>query len=153
MSTAIKTFTKKRRAHPFIETEAGASSEDSSEESSEGSSEGSSSEDSDELDENEYDMNDGFMVEDDSSDEMEPHALKSDDVFYERRRAKMALDEVSVLKKRVETFQRRLKEVSISRKRWRQRAHHLAERVNNCEQQLSQTTRTTDKGDRQLTSE
>ena len=142
MSTAIKTFTKKRHSHPFIETEAGASSEESSEESSEGSS----SEDSDELDENEYDMNDGFMVEDDddSFDEMEPPSLKNDDVLYERRRAKMALDEVNVLKKKIETFKRRLKEVSTSRKRWRQRAHHIAERLNVCEQQLSQTTMTTD---------
>ena len=131
MSTSVKTFTKKRRSHPLIDTEAaespGGSSEDSSEESS--------SEDSDQPDEDEYDMNDGFMVEDDA--EIETPALKDDDVLYERRRAEMAMDEVDVLKKRIITFKRRLKEVTISRKRWKDRAYRAAKKFKIGDQQLT----------------
>ena len=80
-------------------------------------------------------MNDGFMVEDDA--EMETPALKDDDVLYERRRADLAMVEVDVLKKRVMTFKRRLKEVTISRKRWKERAYRAAKKIKIGDQQLT----------------
>ena len=66
MST-LKTFTKYKKRHPLIEREAGLSSDASSDSPSEASSD------------DEYDMNDGFMVADDEIEE-EKEMTTEDDV-------------------------------------------------------------------------
>ena len=108
MST-LKTFTKHKKRHPLIETEAGLSSDATSDSQSEASSD-------------EYDMDDGFMVADDEIEE-EKEMTTMDDVFLERRRTKAALDEVYVLKKRIKTFIRRLHEIKYEKRRWQRRAY------------------------------
>ena len=108
MST-LKTFAKHKKRHPLIELEAGLSSDATSDSQSEASSD------------DEYDMDDGFMVADDEIEEEEMTTM--DDVFLERRRTKAALDEVYVLKKRIKTFIRRLHEMKHEKRRWQRRAY------------------------------
>ena len=106
----MKTFTKHIKRHPLIELEAGLSSDAPSDSQSEASSD------------DEYDMNDGFMVADEDIEE-EKEMTTEDDIFLERRRTKAALDEVYVLKKRIKTFIRRLHEIKHEKRRWQRRAY------------------------------
>ena len=110
MSTTLKTFVKHKKRHPLIEQEAAGLSSDASDSQSEASSN------------DEYDMDDGFMVADDEIEE-EKEITTMDDVFLERRRTKAALDEVYVLKKRIKTFIRRLHEIKHEKRRWQRRAY------------------------------
>jgi hypothetical protein len=122
MSTTLKTFVKHKKRHPLIEQEAGLSS-DASDTQSEASSD------------DEYDMNDGFMVADDEIEE-EKEMTTMDDVFLERRRTKAALDEVYVLKKRIKTFIRKLHEIKHEKRRWQRRAYAAKSKKDKCKAKL-----------------
>ena len=119
MSTTLKTFVKHKKRHPLIEQEAAELSSDASDTQSEASSD------------DEYDMNDGFMVADDEIEE-EKEMTREDEVFIERRRTKAALDEVYVLKKRIKTFIRRLHELKHEKRRWQRRAYAAKKKKDTC---------------------
>tara|TARA_B110000483_G_C17935936_1_gene442662 strand:- start:69 stop:425 length:357 start_codon:yes stop_codon:yes gene_type:complete len=76
----------------------------------------------------EYKYDDGFLVPDDEIEE-EHHtprkASLEDEIQFERNRAKIALDEVYMLRKRIKTFKRKLRTMLEEKKTWEQRAKRL----------------------------
>ena len=70
-----------------------------------------------------YDYNDGFLVPDDEieEDHTTPNSLE-DEIEFEKKRADVALDEVYILRKRLKTFKRKLKTMSLEKKKWERRA-------------------------------
>ena len=70
-----------------------------------------------------YDYNDGFLVPDDEIEEDHTtHNSLEDELQFEKKRADVALDEVYILRKRLKTFKRKLKTMSLEKKKCERRA-------------------------------
>ena len=114
MATKIKVFvqpTSKRKSkkNSLVDTEAALSSGASSAEDS-----------TDDDRDNEYDYDDGFIVRD--SEDKGCTAPQKDDLYFERRRADKALDEVHAVRKRLATAEENLRSMIKKKIKWQRRA-------------------------------
>ena len=131
----VKIFTKKS---PFVIDEPDVDSDADSDGESDVLSDSSNDERG-----NDYDFNDGFLIPDDnentSSAENENKNSTDDNLIeFEQRRAKAAIDEVYLLKKKIKTLERKLNEMTDKRRKWRKRAKKMYAYAERLEQQLEQ---------------
>ena len=116
-----KIITKKNKEkNKFVDIEAGLDSADSV------------SSDSSERSDNSYDFDDDFLVSDDVIEEEQnrPTSKASldslmEDMFFERTRAKLALEEVHEIRRRIKTLKRKFKVMAAKKMKWQKRAVHL----------------------------